>query len=168
LPDNNLGVAFPLADHYRHFDMDTAFSLIIPCLIACGAGFVLVGLLRLRKGLAVQKWPQVKAKIRSFDLRFSSGGAPEAGGSWVPKIEYEYEVDGTMYLGKRLSYGKTNSIFKQGVIEYRDMYPVGEYVTVIYNPRKPEDSVLEIGGEGYGACIAGVGVGLIAGGAFLW
>jgi hypothetical protein len=60
----------------------------------------------------------------------------------VPRVEYEYTVAGTRYLGRRFSFKDKTILFR---MDFEEDYPEGETVPVYVRPGHPEVSVLERG-----------------------
>jgi hypothetical protein len=58
-----------------------------------------------------------------------------------PSVEYEYQVNGRTYRGKRITIDEKTAGFElEGILA---RYPVGASVTVYYNPDYPEFALLE-------------------------
>jgi hypothetical protein len=67
--------------------------------------------------------------------------------SYVPRVEYEYSVNGHVYTGKRVAFGRQGShasphteAKERAVV---DRYEVGAAVEVFYNPSHATSAVLE-------------------------
>ena len=79
-----------------------------------------------------------------------------------PVLLYEYEVAGKRFCGSRIaqSPGLDRGVpeFAQKVV---DRYPGGSAVAVRYNPRRPDESVLEPRVPGSGILGAAIGVALL-------
>lgn len=78
-------------------------------------------------------------KVKTFDDDAESGRGEEERN--FAKIIYEYTVDGDKLRGSRVSIGEDLGNFE--VAETIAKYPVGTVVTVYFNPRHPEQAVLE-------------------------
>lgn len=66
------------------------------------------------------------------------------GGSWHFDIKYKYTVDKLIYTSNKINFVNTGeSASDQYARNYVEKYPVGKAVTVFYDPRNPERSVLE-------------------------
>lgn len=78
-------------------------------------------------------------KVKTFDDNAASGRGTEDRN--FAKIIYEYTVDGEKLRGSRVSIGEDLGNFE--VAETIAKYPVGTVVTVYFNPRHPEQAVLE-------------------------
>ena len=63
---------------------------------------------------------------------------------YYPQLEYEYSIGGRNYTGTRIAMilPRSDFRFKKRIYE---QYPVGTLVSVFYDPRDPENSVLEPG-----------------------
>ncbi|QKX17660.1 DUF3592 domain-containing protein [Microbulbifer sp. YPW1] len=58
-------------------------------------------------------------------------------------VEYQYVVDGYTFVSNTVSYRASGSSYSRRTVR---RYPVGEKVTVYYDPRNPRYSVFELGG----------------------
>ena len=79
-----------------------------------------------------------------------------------PVLLYEYEVAGKRFRGSRIAQSPG---LNRGVPEFAekvvDRYPVGSAVAVRYNPRRPDESVLEPRVPGSWIFGAAIGVALL-------
>jgi len=127
-------------------------------LILCGGGFALffgaLGVLLIvlnirskKKSEASQGWPATTAKILKSEVRKERGMEDEDGSAnyyFVPHIEYEYEVGGSVYKGKKFSFGSHPSFSQQAKAHtYLAQYPLEASVNVYYDPANPQEAVLE-------------------------
>ncbi len=81
------------------------------------------------------KWKQTTGEITRSEVGLY---LPEEGETLKrPVIRWTYEVDGKRYEGESPNVGIT------WVQEVVDKYPVGQRVTVRYNPDRPEQSTVE-------------------------
>ncbi|MBT3337168.1 MAG: DUF3592 domain-containing protein [Anaerolineae bacterium] len=63
---------------------------------------------------------------------------------YYPEVEYTYEFLGTEYTGDRITFGgSTGNSNRNKSEETLAKYPVGENITVYYDPNNPEDAALE-------------------------
>jgi len=64
---------------------------------------------------------------------------------WIeePKLSYTYFVGGQEYVGHNIRITETDTASKQAAEDKIAPYPMGKDVTVFYNPKSPDDSVLE-------------------------
>lgn len=58
-------------------------------------------------------------------------------------VIYEYEANNKKYKGNKIYFGYEPSIKHEPAQNILAKYPVGSYVNILYNPEKPELSVLE-------------------------
>ena len=62
---------------------------------------------------------------------------------YVPRVAYEYAVEGERYTNDRLYFHTCNGDSEQAAVKHISAYPVGERVNVYFNVRNPRDSVLD-------------------------
>ena len=96
--------------------------------------------------------------------------------SYYPEVRYRYQVMGAEYQGKRIAFGGDVGGSHKKARQMLTPYPVGQRMTVYYDPNSPEEAVLErrMGSKGFliigiiftliGGCTAciGGGVGIAA------
>ena len=105
----------------------------------------------LREAAAMKRWPVsegrvLSAKVEEYRTSVSSGaGGPRARMTlYRPVLLYEYEVTGKRFQGNRVAQSPG---LDRGVSEFAakvvERYPSGSTVAVRYNPKRPDESVLE-------------------------
>jgi len=134
------------------------FNCLVFLLLALGIVLVLMGLLRIKKALAMDDWVVVSGKTLSSELRTSWGVAEAGGTQYEPKIEYEYEVEGKMYFSRRWTYGRKSRYSKRAAQDIVNKYQAGKCVGVFHDPRNPKDAVLERGGVGFNTVVVLCGI----------
>jgi Protein of unknown function (DUF3592) len=72
----------------------------------------------------------------------------KGGTSYVPVIQYRYEVAGQAFTGARLRYNSNLSSSQAAARSTVDEHPAGSTIQVFYNPENPQDSLLFTGIEG--------------------
>jgi len=86
-------------------------------------------------------WPSTSGTVTKSRVEVSGGEHTTV----TPRVEYEYEVGGTAYLGTRIRAG--DQFMRVGTsrdaYDAVDRYPVGAAVTVYYDPANPAESALE-------------------------
>lgn len=112
-------------------------ELLLAVLLAGCLASAVVPVIRGRKlARASQAWPRVRGQITSVDH-------PVGGPFALPQVEYEYRVDGKLYLGSAVAFG-----LPQNARELTNKhFQVGEVVWVQYEPEKPARAVLYPGGS---------------------
>jgi len=99
---------------------------------------------------AAQRWPEANARVDA------TGTEPDTsvlgtllslvgGGNFrYPSmtIAYRFEVDGQIYQGNRLAFGKLDAHPRQAR-ETLARYPKGGVIRIRYNPQDPRDNVVE-------------------------
>jgi len=97
------------------------------------------------------------------DIHTSTDNDGHTSTTYKPVVAYRYELMGLQYTGERIAFG-ANTFNRRKSDEIIARYPVGQAVTVHYNPDKPEDAVLEAVVQGgtlsliIGIVLMGVGV----------
>lgn len=115
---------------------------------AVGLVVVAFGLRQFRAGFGSRNWPTVEATVTATGISVKGGGE-DSGTTYVPELHYEYEVDGTAYVGSRYSFGGA----KDPAFDSReaartwidDHWPVEGRIAVHYDPDRPDVSVVEPG-----------------------
>jgi hypothetical protein len=98
---------------------------------------------QLTLSLASAKWPRTEGKILASSVETIDGEYP----SYVPRVEYEYVVDGRNYRSRKLRCSFWSSSFKSRARRIAAAYRPGDPVAVWYDPEKPSRAVLQTGGS---------------------
>jgi len=99
-----------------------------------------------QKAVESQRWPVTDGVItlRNVEVSESTDGEGATNTSYYPRVEYDYEVMGTRYHGKKIAFGATRHYNRMADAQAQLMrYPEGGTVAVHYDPNKPQDAVLE-------------------------
>jgi len=92
--------------------------------------------------LASQHWPRAIARITSSAIYTKGAGV---GVSWIPTVEYEYGVGGTIRRASNIRFLMRTFYNADDANEVQSAYPAGRLVSIAYNPQDPNQSVLEAG-----------------------
>jgi hypothetical protein len=145
--------------------MNMTFTLIsLLCLAGLTALFAIGGALLTYRGFLhrsqggiSQEWPVTSGEILESAVREATttgpGGVSETNN--IPFVRYRYRVGKDEYTGSTISSGLSNTA--GGPEQARtivERYPIGSSVNVFYNPRNPQESILEKRTESAGASIA--------------
>jgi len=143
----------------------------VVALVIGGFGLAVLAIVvsSLREAAAMKRWPVAEgrvlsAKVEKYRTSVSrgTGGPRDRMTLYRPILLYEYEVAGKRFRGSRVaqSPGLNRGVpeFAQKVV---DRYPIGSAVAVRYNPRRPDESVLEPRVPGSWVFGAAVGVALL-------
>jgi hypothetical protein len=126
------------------------FLLIIS---AAGPFCVKNGLVLWQSPRAAEAWPHVTGTVLvsqvSTDSRFD---AP-----YSPHVEYEYEVNGHNYVGRRITNSDTTTSSFGSVQSQISKYVVGSTPQVYYNPEVPSNSLLDPSSAPGAPILLGVG-----------
>lgn len=139
--------------------------IIYGVFLVFGLVLIIISITSRKKAQAAQNWPTTSGVIESsrVDVHTSTDSDGHRSTTYKPVVSYRYQLMGLEYMGDRIAFGaNTFKLSKSEEIIRR--YPVGQPVTVHYNPDKPQDSVLEAVAHGgvaslvIGIILAGVGV----------
>ncbi len=134
----------------------TVFMLLLLCL---GGGLLLGTSRELMESLEAMSWPTVVGEVTRSELKIEThsirtrssngirGSAKED--IYTPLIDYTFEVDGKEFQGNRTKAIRGGNLADRASVEATlKKYPVGQSVTVSYNPTDPEQCLLEPGSWG--------------------
>ncbi|HSH05695.1 MAG TPA: DUF3592 domain-containing protein [Anaerolineae bacterium] len=113
----------------------TVFTLVGGSLSYFGWGFV-------QEAQASATWPSTPGEITWSQVSVDSDSD---GTTYGADIGFEYVVRDRLYTGDRVTVLEVSSSSLSRAQNIVNQYPVGEQVTVYYNPDNPEASVLEAG-----------------------
>lgn len=102
-----------------------------------GVALFLLGAFYLYQGISSIQWPSVEGRILYSHAR--GGSRPET------LLWYEYYVRNRRYLASSYRNGGNGTPFLEFAEAAAKRYPVGRAVPVYYNPRNPQDALLEPG-----------------------
>jgi hypothetical protein len=106
-----------------------------------GLWFILSYFLEIVRSRRYKSFPISEGVVTSIDLKERKGRLR----TWVPIIEYSFQVDGVTYNGNRLTFSPV-VVEEDTAAKIRKLFAVGNPVQVHYNPRKPADCVLNPSG----------------------
>src|ERR1051325_5474763 len=123
-----------------------------------------------REAAAMKRWPIAKGRVLAAHVkahRDVAGGSSSSGGAhmtlYKPVVQYEYTVDGKRYRGERITQSPG---LDRGVPEFAEQivrrYAEGSDVDVRYNPKRPNEAVLEPRVPRSWTFAVGIGVALLA------
>jgi hypothetical protein len=115
-------------------------KLLTLILILTGLGLIVLGVVRVREGLASNAWTEVAAKVQSAEL----GKTRKKSSSYRyhAHITYQYEVQGVPYTGRQVGLTGQGSGSESHAKKLLGQYTVGSNVKAYYDPSKPENAVL--------------------------
>lgn len=125
----------------------------VVALVIGGFGLAVLAIVvsSLREAAAMKNWPiaqgrVLSAKVEEYRESISrgTGGPRDRMTLYRPVLLYEYEVAGKRFRGSRITQSPG---LNRGVPEFAEKlverYPSGSAVMVRYNPKRPDESVLE-------------------------
>ncbi len=123
--------------------MATLFVILGYIFTVLGFGGLLVLASHEVRNVRARSWPTVDGIVISSGVDVKESFDDEHNSpvtNFHFRLTYEYEVDGSSYTSHRLKYGETGDA--EWELERRHL--PGLRVTVYYNPRSPQDSVLQV------------------------
>ncbi|MCC5866185.1 MAG: DUF3592 domain-containing protein [Wenzhouxiangella sp.] len=118
-------------------------------------------------GTSSADWPKAVGVVQSFEA--SPVDAGRAGETWRVKIEYVYEVDGSVFQAERVRFTKRFAGLDQDALELvRSRYAPGTEVIVHHHPARHSLAVLEPGRDTQAWFGLLVGLGLVLIAAVFW
>lgn len=130
------------------------FSMGIFLLV--GIGLTFWGWNILQNARASASWPTAEGRVTKSEVTYSTDS--DNGDSYSPKITYSYKVNNTNFINSTIKFGENSYSSRNKANGIAAGYPVGKNVTVYYDPKKPERSVLEPGVSGGSYIVIGIGV----------
>lgn len=115
------------------------------CLVL-GLGSLIWGSIQLAFSWSSTSWPTVEGTVVASDLEVkqrTSGRTGNQKTTFIPRVEYTYEVAGTAYKASRISFVVRSSNDRNDMERLLEHYSEGGTVHVRYNPARPELAVLE-------------------------
>lgn len=125
-------------------------SLLMVCLLGLamsGFGIYFIGL-----GSAARSWPAADGRVVATRIRTDvsttgdlNDAQREASRRYYPEIQYAWTVDGARYTGSRYRLGTTHAKYKtraeaqEAAARFRE----GSAIAVYYDPRQPDEAVLD-------------------------
>ena len=151
-------------------------------LIWIGIGLVAAGTYGIVHGFQLrdlaqrsEEWPTARGRIVSSQVTSLTVSDRQGGKDTYhyPKVVYEFEVDGRIRQGSRVSYAVYKFRQREPAEAIVSAYPAGKTVDVYFAPENPDDAVLErvtpnkIKKPALGVMILVVGVVILATGVLL-
>ncbi len=120
-----------------------------------GSVFLWMGVRDILQGRSSKSWPGVEGVVRSCEvkqfqdsqtgrvgrLRFRTPGEI----SHRAVVQFRYEIEDENYYGKATLNDGNDSPSMLEVMALADRYEPGDPITVLYDPKNPEVSILEVG-----------------------
>jgi hypothetical protein len=100
-------------------------------------------ILALRRSKQSESWPFTEGEVVSSNVK--SRHDSDGDTSYSAAVRYEYEVNGTTYVSRTISFGRKLYFGRASAEDVAAMYPVGEKVTVYYDPNNHKIATLEPG-----------------------
>lgn len=112
-----------------------------------------------RSAWAHRLWPAAPGTVTGGTIRQkTSGVGDDESVTFVPVVEYRYQIGAGVYAGSGIGFGETGYGSRGRAENVLAKYPVGSAVDVHYNPAKPAQTFLEAGGGVIAWIMLAVGV----------
>jgi hypothetical protein len=111
-----------------------------------GVGILALAIASLREAAAMKRWPVAKGRVLTSKVEEykSGGGAKTRMTLFRPVVTYEYEVEGKRFRGDRIAQSPgMNAGVPDAAEQTARRYASGSTVEVHFNPKRPDESVLE-------------------------
>lgn len=93
------------------------------------------------RGWRALQWPSAAGRVVAAGVRYHGARS----GGYLPKVSYDYVVDGEALTGARLRFGGRTLRSERGARAALGGAEPGAAVSVYYDPRRPRRSVLRPG-----------------------
>jgi hypothetical protein len=124
--------------------MACAYVVIGVLFLLLGVGALALALIGYLRGRTAANWPTAAGVVTGTRIEESASG--RGGFVYKPVVLYRYEVSGVEYQGSRIRFQEERTVSSHSAAEkLLQSYAVSSPVRVRYNPRKPQESVLEPG-----------------------
>ncbi|OUT62386.1 MAG: hypothetical protein CBB71_02230 [Rhodopirellula sp. TMED11] len=160
--ESNAGEELPTTAVFIAKAVMLMFGRLMP-LIFFVVGVVVLwsGVNNYQRGNASESWPTVQGTVLDAtirDVRSSNSNGPSRT-SYAVHLDYEYEVDGTVYEGDQVRFGAMMHNERSGALAEQKKYATDSPVSVHYNPEDASEAVL-VAGYGDGVWVA-IGLGVV-------
>lgn len=91
--------------------------------------------------VALKKWDNVPGEIVTSEIKYKQDGSDDGG--YGLHICYRYEVGSQTYQSDQFTKNMRVLANASWHEDKSKKYPIGKKVTVYYNPKKPQDSIIE-------------------------
>jgi hypothetical protein len=124
--------------------------------LAVGAGLSWWGWTILQNARASVDWPSVEGQIIRSQVEHSTDA--EGGDSYSPEVTFVYvAADDRSHEGGTIKFGENSYGSERKAQEILSRYPLGQTVTVFYDPANPDKAVLEPGVSNGSYIVLGIG-----------
>lgn len=93
--------------------------------------------------VATRSWETTEGLVYSSEIVFTTANlGTRSSAFYRPDITYRYRIEGTVYTGNNIYYSDISFLSLEAAGKLIDQYPIGRVITVYYNPRDAEETVL--------------------------
>jgi len=121
--------------------------IILWILLALSFGVFVMMLHQYLQERKSSRWPHVEGKVIESTVVDNFENSESEKAEFRPQVKYQYRVDGTDYTAEQFSYNRVVITRNEATSLVEQRYQPGHKVTVFYNPKHPEQAVLQPGLE---------------------
>lgn len=88
----------------------------------------------------IKRWNTTMGVITNNEVKYKDA---KGDGGWENSIEYTFSVGASIFVSDNFSKNINFLHFSKDAVEIDKNYPSGRKLSVFYNPKKPEDSIIE-------------------------
>ncbi len=146
---------------------DAPVYLGLGVVVLIGLGLFSLGARNLFRALASRHWPSVEAVVVESSTQIETTtpsrgfrrSGPASSVMYTANLKFQYEVDGRKYRTDQIYFGQTVGSGDSSEAELRRFrYPLGERVTVHYNPADPSVASVHPGFQAEALWLPGAGL----------
>ena len=129
--------------------------LFLGIFLMIGLGMLILGVSKIMTAKDSETWPSKEGTVLESKISINSS---DDGTTYGADVTYEYKVNEKTYEGDKVTVSEVSTGSRGRARNIVNRYPVGNKVTVFYDPDDPETSVLETGMTGGSWLFPGIGV----------
>lgn len=111
--------------------------------VAIGIVLLVLAIRQYEEGQKLTFWASTNARVLESTVERIKSGVQHSSSSYIPHVEYEYEIDGQVYIGNNIQLSEINYASKKQAKTIASKYPKNARIDIYYDPLKPENSVIE-------------------------
>jgi len=118
---------------------------IIPFIFLIGGIYMFINFLRILffYSFTIKKWSQISGEIVSLSVDFYQSKVDLDTQGWKKRIFYKYNIKGKDFFNDEISKNIHFLMPYADMVDDSETFFIGKIVTITYNPKNPQDAVLE-------------------------
>ena len=106
-----------------------------------GGGVSALMLYEMWRDWCAKRWSTTTGRVLEAGTRYHKARR----GGYLPSVRYEYSVDGQLFVSERLRFGGVTLRSERAAKSSLGPITMGADVTVRYDPRRPNQAVIQVG-----------------------